>query len=176
MCLRLARQFVHGKIRNHRTLLMRNHLEPPATALLKLKQAANEALRARTQDELLGIEGGAASVYFQEFSGMLRVADKFSQAWNREATHKGNCVLAALAVGFDPYVGFYHQPRFGRPALALDIMEEFRPLIAESTVLRCINNWIITEKDFVQAGQAVNLSAAARKRFFRCMNGGSTRC
>lgn len=78
-----------------------------------------------------------------------------------------DCTLAALAVGFDPYIGFFHQPRFGRPALGLDLMEEFRPLIAESTVLSCINNRVITEKDFVRAGQAVNLTAPGRKRFFQ---------
>lgn len=78
-----------------------------------------------------------------------------------------DCTLAALAVGFDPYLGFYHQPRFGRPALGLDLMEEFRPLVAESTVLSCINNRVVTEKDFVRAGQAVNLSAPGRKRFFQ---------
>src|SRR5258707_9801073 len=65
-----------------------------------------------------------------------------------------DCTLAGLAVGFDPYMGFFHQPRFGRPALGLDLMEEFRPLVAESTVLSCINNRVITEKDFVRAGEA----------------------
>src|SRR5438477_11633169 len=77
-----------------------------------------------------------------------------------------DCTIAALTVGFDPYVGFYHQPRFGRPALALDVMEEFRPLIAESCVLTAINNRMITDKDFVRAGRAVNLSGAGRKQFF----------
>ena len=57
-----------------------------------------------------------------------------------------DCTLAALAVGFDPYIGFFHQPRFGRPALGLDLMEEMRPLIAESTVLSCINNRVVTER------------------------------
>src|ERR1044071_7398715 len=76
-----------------------------------------------------------------------------------------DCTLAVLAVGFDPYIGFYHQPRFGRPALGLDLMEEFRPLIAESIVLSCINNRVVTDKDFVRAGQAVNLTAPGRKRF-----------
>jgi CRISPR-associated protein Cas1 len=208
-CLRLARQFVHGKIRNHRTMLMRNHLEPPAVTLLKLKQAAEAALSAGALEELLGIEGGAAAAYFEQFSGMLKVADELSVpgsgglagtadgekptsggqlALNFNFTHRNrrpptdpvnamlslaysmlakDCVLAALAVGFDPYVGFYHQPRFGRPALALDLMEEFRPLIAESTVLSCINNRTITETDFVRAGQAVNLTAPGRKRFFQ---------
>lgn len=198
-CLSLARQFVHGKIRNHRTLLMRNHLEPPEVIIGKLKRASEDALTAGSIEELLGIEGAAASQYFQQFSGMVKVEDdlpgletqrkdhgqlafnfNFSNRNRRPPTDPVNamlslaysmlskdCTLAALAVGFDPYLGFYHQPRFGRPALGLDLMEEFRPLIAESTVLSCINNRVVTEKDFVRAGQAVNLSAPGRKRFFQ---------
>ena len=200
-CLSLARQFVHGKIRNHRTLLMRNHLEPPEAIVGKLKRASEDALAAGSIEELLGIEGAAASQYFQQFSGMLKIADElgappeqrsandskqlgfnfnFANRNRRPPTDPVNamlslaysllskdCTLAALAVGFDPYLGFYHQPRFGRPALGLDLMEEFRPLVAESTVLSCINNRVVTEKDFVRAGQAVNLSAPGRKRFFQ---------
>jgi len=197
VCLSLARQFVHGKIRNHRTLLMRNHLEPPEPTILKLKRASEDALEAKSIEELLGIEGAAASQYFQHLSGMIKVADElagideenkgakqltfnFAHRNRRPPTDPVNamlslaysllskdCTLAALAVGFDPYVGFYHQPRFGRPALGLDLMEEMRPLIAESTVLSCINNRVVTEKDFVRAGQAVNLTAPGRKRFFQ---------
>ena len=74
-CLRLARQFVNGKIRNHRTMLMRNHLEPPPATLLKLKQMADAALRAEAMDELLGIEGNGASAYFEQFSGMIKAED-----------------------------------------------------------------------------------------------------
>ncbi|HOP99108.1 MAG TPA: CRISPR-associated endonuclease Cas1 [Verrucomicrobiota bacterium] len=198
-CLALARQFVHGKIRNQRTLLMRNHLEPPDAAIAKLKRASEDALAANSLEELLGIEGAAASQYFQHFRGMVKVDDDLpgsglqnedarQRAFNFNFTNRNrrpptdpvnamlslaysllskDCTLAALAVGFDPYLGFYHQPRFGRPALGLDLMEEFRPLIAESTVLSCINNRVITDKDFVKAGQAVNLSAPGRKRFFQ---------
>lgn len=198
-CLSLARQFVHGKIRNHRTMLMRNHLEPPEPAIMKLKRASEDALGAASIDELLGIEGAAASLYFQQFNGMVKIADQLDTEYNPAKDSKQlafnfnftnrnrrppadpvnamlslaysllskDCTLAALAVGFDPYVGFYHQPRFGRPALALDLMEEMRPLIAESTVLSCINNRVVTEKDFVRAGQAVNLTAPGRKRFFQ---------
>jgi CRISPR-associated protein Cas1 len=198
-CLALARQFVHGKIRNHRTLLMRNHLEPPEAIIGKLKQASEDALAAASIPELLGIEGAAASQYFQQFSGMVKVEDDLpglempsnnakQLAFNFNFTNRNrrpptdpvnamlslaysmlskDCTLAALAVGFDPYLGFYHQPRFGRPALGLDLMEEFRPLIAESTVLSCINNRVVTEKDFVRAGQAVNLTPPGRKRFFQ---------
>ncbi len=194
-CLALARRFVRGKIRNQRTLLMRNHLEPPLAAVTKLKRAAQDALLAESLGELLGIEGAAASLYFQSFSGMIKVDDGLpggtdppARAFTFNFTHRNrrppadpvnamlslgysllakDCVLALLAVGFDPYLGFYHQPRFGRPALGLDLMEEFRPLIAESVVLTCLNNRVITERDFVQAGQAVNLSAPGRKRFFQ---------
>ena len=200
-CLRLARQFVQGKIRNHRTMLMRNHVEAPPATLLRLKQYAEAASRAESVESLLGVEGGAAAAYFEQFNGMIKAADELDdqlpglevptrQASNFSFNFHGrnrrpptdpvnallslaysllakDCLLAALAVGFDPYVGFYHQPRFGRPALALDLMEEFRPLVAESAVLTCINNRVVSEGDFVQAGQAVNLTAAGRKRFFQ---------
>jgi CRISP-associated protein Cas1 len=202
--LRVARWFVHGKIRNHRTLLMRNHLEAPEPVLARLKQASLDVLQAGSLDELLGMEGAAAACYFEQFGGMLKVADAaddevpgaespdfqpgtskpvfnfdFNGRNRRPPTDPINavlslaysllskdCTVAAHSVGFDPYVGFYHQPRFGRPALALDLMEEFRPLIAESAVLSAVNNRVITPGDFVSAGEAVNLTPAGRKKFF----------
>ena len=194
VCLALARRFVHGKIRNHRTLLMRNHIEAPAPVLAKLKVLADSALEADSLETLLGTEGAAANFYFGQFAGMLKPGDEpaadatgavpmcfnFSGRNRRPPTDPVNallslaysllakdCALCALAVGLDPYVGFYHQPRFGRPALALDLMEEFRPLIAESVVITAINNRQILPKHFVQAGAAVNLSAAGRKLFFQ---------
>lgn len=202
VALRLARAFVNGKIRNHRTLLMRNHVEAPASTVNRLRQAAQDALAAESLEELLGIEGAAAAAYFEQFGGMLKVADPlddeipgaeverdpaekrqltfdFTARHRRPPTDPVNallslaysmlakdCTIAAAAVGFDPYIGFYHQPRFGRPALALDLMEEFRPLIAESAVLTAINNRMVTLGDFVAAGNAVNLTAAGRKKFF----------
>ncbi|MEM7600702.1 MAG: CRISPR-associated endonuclease Cas1 [Verrucomicrobiota bacterium] len=78
-----------------------------------------------------------------------------------------DCTVAAAAVGLDPYVGFFHRPRHGRPALALDIMEEFRPLIADSAVLNAINNRVVTAKHFVKAGDAVNLTPEGRKHFLQ---------
>jgi CRISPR-associated protein Cas1 len=195
VCLELAKRFTAGKIRNQRTMLMRLHCEPPAPAVAKMKWLAESSNRAQSTQELLGIEGAAAAVYFGEFNGMLKAEDyidvdglppdaslrfEFSGRNRRPPTDPVNallslaysllakdCTLAALAVGFDPYVGFYHQPRFGRPALALDLMEEFRPLIAESAVLTCLNNRMIQPEHFVRAGQAVNLTAAGRKIFFQ---------
>lgn len=199
----LARLFVYGKIRNQRTLLMRNHVEPPMLALRALKHAATAALSAPSHATLLGIEGAAALVYFRNFAGMIKSKDdddipgleetddertRATQATfnfdfktrNRRPPRDPvnallslaysllarDCTVAALAVGFDPYIGLYHQPRFGRPALALDVMEEFRPLIADSAVLTAINNRMLSPTDFVQAGDAVNLTPAGRKRFF----------
>lgn len=194
-CLRLARRFVQGKIRNHRTMLMRLHVEPPESVVMKLRTLADSALRAESIPELLGTEGAAAHFYFGAFAGMLKTEDdsggepveagpefrfNFTTRNRRPPTDPVNallslaysmlakdCTLAAMAVGLDPYVGFYHQPRFGRPALALDVMEEFRPLIAESAVLTAINNRMILPKHFVRAGEAVNLTPAGRKLFFQ---------
>jgi CRISP-associated protein Cas1 len=194
-CLRLARKFVAGKIRNQRTLLMRLHESPPAPAIARLKYLAESTARAESLPGLLGTEGAAAADYFGEFNGMLKAGDdidmgngppppefqfEFEGRNRRPPTDPVNallslaysllakdCTLAATAVGFDPYVGFYHQPRFGRPALALDVMEEFRPLIAESAVLTCINNGMLHARDFVHAGHAVNLTPEGRKIFFQ---------
>ena len=69
---------MHGKIRNQRTLLRRNHLEPPESDILKLKRASEDALAAASIDELLGIEGAAASQYFQQFGGMVKIADELA--------------------------------------------------------------------------------------------------
>ena len=69
------------------------------------------------------------------------------------------------AVGFDPFRGFYHQPRYGRPALALDLMEPFRPLLADSAVIQVINNGEVHPSDFVSAAGSVNLAPDGRKRF-----------
>jgi CRISPR-associated protein Cas1 len=141
-------------------------------------------------EQLLGIEGNAARIYFSNFSGLIKADDEggeqaqftfdFSTRNRRPPKDAVNALLslaysmlakdltiACYAVGFDPFLGFYHEPRFGRPALALDLMEPFRPLIADSAVVNAINTRMITPKDFVQAGPAVALSAAGRKGFFR---------
>lgn len=209
-CLEVARKFVHAKIRNQRTMLMRLHIQPPTDAVVGLKEIAARVPYARGFDELLGMEGAAAAWYFRNFSGMIKVGDDpdedeipglessfdsecenrnklagevftfdFTRRRRRPPTDPVNallslaysllakdCTIAALAVGFDPYVGFYHQPRHGRPALALDLMEEFRPLVAESAVLTAINNRMIHTGHFVRAGEAVNLTPQGRRTFF----------
>ena len=182
-----ARSFVAGKIRNQRTMLMRNHEEPPVPLLNRLRQAVNDALLAKSLDELLGIEGAAAANYFGAFAGMLKPEAGLEGSFTFDFRSRNrrpprdpvnallslgysllakDCAIAAAAVGFDPYVGFYHQPRYGRPALALDIMEEFRPLVADSVAVTLVNNRMLDESHFVRAGNAVNLTARGRKIFF----------
>jgi CRISPR-associated protein Cas1 len=73
--------------------------------------------------------------------------------------------VVLFSVGFDPYLGFFHQPRYGRPALALDLMEEYRPLIADSLVLTVVNNGELRSEHFVRGLGAVSLSAAGRRKF-----------
>jgi len=186
----LAQRLVVGKIRNQRTMLQRNHVEPNAASLLGLKRMAEQAERARSLEELLGIEGNAARIYFADFAGMIKSEDEevavkqfqfdFAGRNRRPPRDAVNALLslaysvlakdltiACYAVGFDPYVGYYHQPRFGRPALALDLMEPFRPLIADSAVLSAINTRMVTPGDFVRAGPGVALTPSGRKAFFR---------
>jgi CRISPR-associated protein Cas1 len=207
-CLAVAQRIVQAKIRNHRTMLMRLHGQPPVSAVVGLREIAGRVPDARGLDELLGMEGAAAAIYFQHFAGLIKIGGDDedddlpgletngspdarrkaeSEAFTFDFTHRRrrpptdpvnallslaysllakDCTIAALAVGFDPYVGFYHQPRHGRPALALDLMEEFRPLVAESAVLTAINNRMINPVHFVRAGNAVNLTAAGRRVFF----------
>jgi CRISPR-associated protein Cas1 len=69
----------------------------------------------------------------------------------------------AYGVGFDPYLGFFHRPRFGRPALALDLAEEFRPIVAESVVLNLINNGEVKPSHFVVRAGGVMLTAEGRR-------------
>jgi CRISP-associated protein Cas1 len=187
--LRIARRLVEGKVRNQRTMLQRNHVEPPREAIDGMREMATRAESAGSAAELLGVEGNAARLYFGAFAGMIKSEDgdartefpfDFRTRNRRPPRDAVNAMLslgysllakdltiACYAVGFDPYVGFYHQLRFGRPALALDLMEPFRPLIVDSAVLTAINGGMVTPRDFVRAGGAVALTASGRKGFLR---------
>jgi CRISP-associated protein Cas1 len=186
-CVRLARSLVATKIRNQRTLLQRNHVEPSRFVLARMKQLADDALDAGSLATLLGVEGAAARLYFEQFTGMLKPdegdelpAFDFEGRNRRPPRDPVNALLSFAysllakdltivchAVGFDPFVGFFHQPRFGRPALALDLMEGFRPLVADSAVLTAVNSRMITPRDFITAGRAVSLTPSGRKALLR---------
>lgn len=186
-CLRLAKGLVGAKIRNCRTLLRRNWKggEAPGALLEDLNGDMRRCVRVQDLQALLGVEGSAAARYFAAFSNLIKVtgpeanfAFDFKTRNRRPPTDPVNAMLSYAysllvrvwhvtlsAVGLDPYLGFYHQPRYGRPALALDLMEPFRPLIADSTVIQAINNGEIRPTDFVSAAGSVNLSRDGRKRF-----------
>ncbi len=186
-CLQLARGFVRAKILNARTLLRRNWRgdQAPEELTEGFKRDADAASRARSLDILLGVEGNAAARYFGAFANLLKRDDNgdvpdfdFNGRNRRPPADPVNALLSyaysllvrtisvtLTAVGFDSYRGFYHQPRYGRPALALDLMEPFRPLLAESAVLTAINNGEVRPTDFVSVSGSVNLTADGRKRF-----------
>jgi len=182
--LPLARAFVSGKILNSRTLLRRNARVKPEKALDQLKRLAGEAEAARSVESLMGIEGSAARVYFQAFPSMLTEAAAQDGGFSFEHRNRRpprdpvnallsfgyalllrECHSALVKVGFDASVGFLHQVRPGRPALALDLMEEFRPLIADSTVLAVLNNASVQAPDFARAAGGVALAEAGRRAF-----------
>jgi CRISPR-associated protein Cas1 len=179
--LRLARRFVQAKILNCRTLLRRNHSDLPDEVLEGIKGDLRRASRAESIETLLGVEGTAAGRYFARFDGMLRPVDSsvgafdFAQRNRRPPRDPVNALLSfayamltkdfattLFSVGFDPYLGFFHKPRYGRPALALDLMEEFRPLIADSVVLTLINNGEIRPEDFITSWAGVALTQGGR--------------
>ena len=188
--LALARSFVTAKIRNCRTLLMRNHADPPQETIAVLLQLAKDAQAAPSMPALLGVEGEAGRRYFGAFAGMLkpRHAPSDDAAWRFDFEGRNRrpprdpvnallsfayslltkeCAVTAQVIGFDPYLGFYHQPHYGRPSLALDVMEEFRPLVADSVVLTAVNTGVVSPDDFIASGPAVALTPAGRRKFIQ---------
>jgi CRISPR-associated endonuclease Cas1 len=183
--LAIARRFVVGKIKNQRTLLRRNG-EPPPGVLDAMTDLAEQAARAPDLPTLMGQEGMAARHYFATFGTMLRsdLRDAFEPEGRsrRPPRDPVNCLLsfgyamlvretvsALHAVGLDPYVGFLHQPRANRPALALDLMEEFRPLIVDSTVLTLLNTRNLDQGAFLRHPTSTALTPAGKRTFVRAM-------
>jgi CRISPR-associated protein Cas1 len=181
--LTIARACVNGKLENMRTMLLRTNRTLADNAIAqaadKIRVITRLVPTAQTVGSLLGFEGNGSSAYFGVFASLLRNSMHFTHRRRRPPTDPINAMLslgytlllhqvssAIQVVGFDPYVGFLHQPRYGRPALALDLMEEFRPIIADSVVLNIVNHRILTEKDFQEELGVVHLKAQARKTFY----------
>lgn len=182
--LRISSSIVNGKIRNSRTLVRRNlRGEQAAIFVRELGRLADLALKCNDLQELLGIEGQAAQLYFKAFAALIKrggdggLGFEFTARKKRPPTDPVNamlsyvyalllkdCFITLLTVGFDPYIGFYHQPKYGKPALALDLMEEFRPIVADSVVLTSINNGEMKENDFVTRMGRVVMKKGARDK------------
>ncbi len=179
----IARELVIAKLRNSRVMLRRNHPDAPERALKELMRLSRNARKADSLQTLLGIEGAGASVYFSNFGEMIRSEEgafDFRTRNRRPPRDPVNAVLSflysmlikqalvsAIAVGFDPYMGFYHQPKYGKPALALDLAEEFRPIVADSAALTLFNNSELAPGDFVRRSGAVALTETGRKAVIR---------
>lgn len=178
--LELARQFVVGKIANCRTILRRNATNVDDT-LIALKSLGAKASQSSSMDTLLGLEGAAAAAYFARFSLTFKGRAHEFDWQNRNRRPPRDPVNAMLSLGYallskvvaitcqsvglDPYLGFYHQPKYGKPALALDLMEEFRPIVVDSVVLTAINTGEMTSDDFISRLGSVALTERGRKTF-----------
>jgi CRISPR-associated protein Cas1 len=179
----LAREALRAKIHNQRVMLMRNG-EVAEDALATMADYRSLVCETLDLDTARGVEGAAAAVYFSHFSSMIR-----EQSWarfsfdgrNRRPPRDPVNAMLSLgysvlskevagvchAVGLDPFLGFLHQPRYGRPALALDLMEEFRPLVADSVVISLINRREIQESDFISTTSGTFLNDRGRRAFWQ---------
>lgn len=184
----LAAGCVVGKIANCRTVLqrgLRDHgpavdSRALADAIVRLASAASRAGSCRSLDELRGIEGEAARVYFEVFSELIvanREAFRIADRNRRPPRDNMNALLSFLytllahetqaaleAVGLDPQVGFLHRDRPGRAGLALDLMEELRPVIADRLALSLVNRRQVSPDGFeTSESGGVRMSATTRK-------------
>jgi CRISPR-associated protein Cas1 len=189
VCLELAKAVVRAKLSNQRTLLMRNlrdddtpgSKEYGARGLWDLLRSLDNVTSV---ESVLGMEGQGAALYFAEFGRFLKQSPTdegfdFTTRNRRPPRDPVNallsfayamlakdCFSAVCTVGFDPYKGFFHQGRHGKPSLALDLMEEFRTIIADSVVVTLINNEMVTKADFITWRDSCQLTEAGRKAFF----------
>jgi CRISPR-associated protein Cas1 len=164
--LALGKGVVAGKIANQRNLLLRaqreHRREDLADAIGGMRQMLDRIERAASLDELRGLEGQAAALYFGSFGKCLRnPAFTFSRRSRRPPRDPVNAALSfgytllgtvmesiVLRVGLDPMMGAFHQPDYGRPSLMLDLIEEFRPVVVDALVLRLFNRRELAKEDF----------------------------
>jgi CRISP-associated protein Cas1 len=181
--LLIAQACVRGKLENMRAMLLRANRslqnDEISEAANSIRHMVQQASRTATTGSLLGIEGNGSASYFRVFPKLLRDSCDFTHRRRRPPTDPVNALLslgytlllhqvsaAIQIVGFDPYMGFLHKTRHGRPALALDLMEEFRPIISDSVVLNVLNHRILTAKDFQDELGVIHLKPEARKTFY----------
>jgi CRISPR-associated protein Cas1 len=183
----LAQRMIAGKIANCRVLLRRNARSNVTDVVATLDRLADAARTCDGFASLLGIEGTAARLYFEALPQMLAESagafgDEFAAGGRNRRPPKDpvnallsfcyamlvkDVVATTIGVGLDPHLGVFHRSRHGRPSLALDLAEEFRPLIADSTVIGVLNNGEIGPNHFVRRGGAVALTADGRRTVLR---------
>ncbi|OUL20549.1 type I-D CRISPR-associated endonuclease Cas1 [Nostoc sp. RF31YmG] len=179
--------FVRGKLKNYRQTLLqsqRRYAELELDAgITQLTNAIASLEKADSINSIRGLEGAGSAAYFGCFNQLIRVDDfSFTTRNRRPPIDPVNSLLslgysllrhdiqgALNIVGFDPYLGYLHTERYGRPSLALDLMEEFRPLIVDAVVLTAINRRMLTPKDFITepVSNAVSLTKDGLHTFLR---------
>jgi CRISPR-associated protein Cas1 len=182
-CLQWAKAVVFAKGMNQRTQLRRNARDIGKDTLREMKSLVAAVDGCRDAEGLLGVEGNLARVYFANFKRMVRqdvLGAMFDDSGRRRrpppdpvnallsfgyALLSKDCTVALTAVGLDPFWGLYHRPRHGRPALALDLMEEFRPIVVDSAVITAINTGMVSREDFIVGRNGCLLKPEARKSF-----------
>lgn len=186
--LKLAKEVINAKVQNSRTFLMRGFRsmpEPGENLAVKVLADALKSLEdAGSLETILGIEGNAARTYFSNYGILFKNQVPGGEFhWNgrnrRPPRDPVNAMLslgytmlcrdffsALMTVGLDPYMGFYHGIKNGRPSLALDLMEEFRSIVVDSVVLTMINNRMIDINDFIIWKDSCVLNSRGRKNFF----------
>jgi CRISPR-associated protein Cas1 len=183
-CLELAREIVRAKVESSVTVLKRfraNHPEAlPLAEVAELEEAAGSAERAGTLEALRGVEGSAAARYFGAFRALVPPAFGFEGRNRRPPRDPVNALLSFGYVlvgnelsslldgmGFDPYVGFYHQIDYGRPSLALDLLEEFRAALVDRWSASLLNLRLLQKDDFRNTpNDGVLLTREALRRYF----------
>ncbi len=183
--LAFAREVVRAKGANQRTLLRRNSMPPAAATIEAMARVLPAVQRASNVDVLLGLEGTLARHYFGSFAAMVKPGE-LAEAFMAEGRSRRpppdpvnsmlsfgyalltkECTIALASVGLDPFWGLYHRPRHGRPSLALDLMEEFRPLVVDSAVITACNTGMVTRSDFTIGKSGCILKRTGRKAFIR---------
>lgn len=181
--LELSQALVAAKIINQRTLLMRNHADLPARIPEELSAQTESARRAETVDSIRGHEGQAAALYFEHFAGVIKsdAAAQFEANGRQRRpppdpinaalsfaysmlTHE--CTAALRVASLEPSIGAFHVSRPGRPALSLDLMEPFRPLIADSIVISAFNRGELKVGHFLRTAAGCLFTDEGRKSFF----------
>jgi CRISPR-associated protein Cas1 len=183
----LVRGFVRGKLKNYRQALLRAQRETAnldlQAALTQLAQAITPINRTASIDSLRGLEGSGSAAYFGCLNQLIRAEGfQFAGRNRRPPTDPVNALLslgyallrhdvqsALNIVGFDPYLGYLHVERYGRPSLALDLMEEFRPIVVDAVVLSALNRRSLVPSDFVTepVSGAVSLTPDGLRSFLR---------
>lgn len=179
----LASKIVNAKIKNAKTVIRKhlsNHPEQVFTQeLISIEQIMEKVKKIPPIPVLLGLEGQASAVYFRVFRKMILADMLFSGRSKRPPKDAVNALLSLgyamltheilsllFATGFDPYVGYLHGIDYGRPALALDMVEEFRHSIIDRLILNLVNTRIITQNDFIEDNEkGFILTKDALKKF-----------